>query len=146
MKSLFDTDTYSEIMERLNKLTAESERRWGKMNVAQMLHHSQQPLKVSLGKGNVKKQFFPLAFLFKKSLYNDNPWRKNLPTVKAFKVTTEKDFEEGKKELKKLIDEFLRKKNQTTWQPHPVFGNFTPQQWGQMQYKHLDHHLKQFGV
>ncbi|MCZ4319479.1 DUF1569 domain-containing protein [Aequorivita viscosa] len=146
MKSLFEPETHTLIIERINKLSEKSERRWGSMNVAQMLHHCQLPLKISLGKGNLKKQFFPLAFLFKKSLYNDKPWRQNLPTAKAFKITESKDFAEERTMLTALIDEFHTKKNQSKWEPHPIFGKFTAQQWGQMQYKHLDHHLKQFGV
>lgn len=146
MNSLFETDSFTQIKNRLNALAPSSERKWGKMEVAQMLRHCQHPLNVSLGKGNIKKQFFPLAFLFKKSLYNDKPWRQNLPTAKSFKITESKDFELEKAELEKLIEEFHRLKNATHWEPHPLFGKFTPQQWGQMQYKHLDHHLKQFGV
>ncbi len=104
MKSLFENEAYSEIKERLNELTKESVGKWGKMDVAQMLHHCQQPLNVSLGKGNLKKQFFPLAFLFKKMLYNDKPWKHNLPTAKGFKITDNKEFETEKYELEKLID------------------------------------------
>lgn len=111
-----------------------------------MLDHCKQPLKLALGKLVLKKQFFPFASLFKKSLYNDKPWRQNLPTVKAFKVAGDKDFETEKAELLDLIDSFHNRKDQKDWNAHPVFGKFTPQQWGQMQYKHLDHHLKQFGA
>jgi len=146
MKSLFENEGYSEIKERANQLTENSERHWGKMEVGQMLYHCQQPLNVSLGKGKIKKQFFPLAFLFKKSLYNDKPWRQSLPTAKPFKTSETKDFNREKVELQKLIDEFHERKNQTVWDPHPLFGKFTPVQWGQMQYKHLDHHFRQFGV
>jgi len=146
MRSLFETESWNEIKNRLNTLNLESERKWGKMDISQMLHHCQHPLNVSLGKGNIKKQFFPLAFLFKKSLYNDKPWRQNLPTAKSFKITEQKDFEPEKIALEKLIDEFHQLKNKTQWEPHPLFGKFTPQQWGQMQYKHLDHHFRQFGV
>ncbi|MDN3724325.1 DUF1569 domain-containing protein [Aequorivita sp. SDUM287046] len=146
MKSLLEAEPLAEIKTRLNALTPISERKWGKMEVAQMLHHCQHPLNVSLGKGNVKKQFFPLAFLFKPLLYNDKPWKQGLPTSKSFKVTDSKDFEVEKATLGQLIDEFHTKKNETHWNPHPLFGKFTPQQWGQMQYKHLDHHFQQFGV
>lgn len=146
MKSLFEDRAYTEIKERLNSLSGKSERNWGTMAIGQMLYHCQQPLNVSMGKIALRKQFFPLAILFKKSLYNDRPWKKNLPTVKSFKATEDKDFETEKKALAALIDEFHQKKNQTRWEPHPVFGKFTPTQWGQMQYKHLDHHFRQFGV
>ncbi len=146
MKSLFDGNTLTEIRDRLNLLNPQSQALWGKMDVGQMLAHCQQPLLVSLGRAQLKPRFFPLAFLFKKMLYNDNPWKKNLPTTKSFKITDPRQFHTEKATLEILIDEFYKRKNEKHWDPHPVFGNFTVQQWGQMQYKHLDHHLKQFGV
>jgi Ca2+-binding EF-hand superfamily protein len=48
--------------------------------------------------------------------------------------------------LNELVDEFNRLDSRDMWHPHPAFGSFTKEQWGQLQYKHLDHHLKQFGV
>lgn len=146
MKSLFDTEALSEIKQRLNTVNANSERKWGKMNAGQMVYHCQQPLNLALGKGNFKKKFFPLAYLFKKSLYNDRPYRQNLPTLRAFKATEDNDFSREKEILESIIDAFHAKKNQTEWEPHPIFGKFTQAQWGQMQYKHLDHHLRQFGA
>lgn len=146
MKSLFDPQNYSEITERFAKLSQTSERKWGKMTVGQMVNHCQFPLKVALKEGELKKQFMPFAFLFKKSLYNDKPYRKNLPTANGFKVREEKNLETERKILMELVEAFHEKKAQTEWTNHPIFGKFTAQQWGQMQYKHLDHHLQQFGV
>jgi hypothetical protein len=79
-------------------------------------------------------------------LYNDSPFRKNLPTAKFLKELEPKDFNVEKAALISLLDEFESKKEQEEWKAHPGFGYFTKQQWGQMQYKHLDHHLRQFGV
>lgn len=146
MKSLFDENAYQEIVQRLQSLSDNQTRQWGKMDVGQMLHHCQQPLNIALGRKKIKKQFFPLAFLFKKSLYNDKPWRKNLPTVSSFKVGEKKDFQTEKEKLLELTEVFHKKKEESKWAPHPVFGKFSPEQWGQMQYKHLDHHLRQFGA
>lgn len=87
-----------------------------------------------------------IRLLFKKSLYNDKPWRKNLPTVKAAKTTEDKDFDQEYATLSKMIEELYQLKNREHWNPHPIFGEFTPEQWGKLQYKHLDHHLTQFGV
>lgn len=87
-----------------------------------------------------------LGKFFKKSLYNDKPWKQNLPTAKSFKVEEDKDFATEKEVLISLIRDFYQEKDKKEWDPHPAFGSFTPEQWGQMQYKHLDHHLRQFGV
>ncbi len=149
MKSLFETGAYNEIIDRLERLNPESQALWGKMNVAQMLAHCKEPLKVPLEKIILKKPNAVMKFLFsffKKTLYSDKPWKKSLPTSKEFIIADARDFEKEKKELMAWVNEFHAEKNKTEWPPHPFCGPFTPEQWGKMQYKHLDHHLRQFGV
>lgn len=146
MKSLFDPTAYEEIKARLEALTNESAPTWGKMNVGQMVTHCQFPLKIALSSKPRKHKWNLIGFLFKKSLYNDRPWKQGLPTAKLAKITDEKDFIAERDKLTSMIDAFHAKKEQTEWQPHPMFGKFTPEQWGQLEYKHLDHHLRQFGV
>lgn len=150
MKSLFDTEAHAEILSRIDQLSDSSEGQWGKMKVGQMLHHCQYPLKISLGKYNPDNKpglmLKLMGKLFKKSLYNDTPWRQNLPTAKGLKVIEEKDFSKEKEILVGLINDFHQERNRKHWDPHPAFGSFTHEQWGRMQYKHLDHHLRQFGV
>ncbi|MEO2051543.1 MAG: DUF1569 domain-containing protein [Allomuricauda sp.] len=150
MKSLFNTEAHQEILERMDALSEETKGQWGKMKVGQMLHHCQFPLKIALGRYNPNNKPNPMlklmGKLFRKSLYNDKPWRKGLPTAKGLRVTEDKNFSEEKAKLIALINDFHQEKNKEEWDPHPAFGSFTPEQWGQMQYKHLDHHLRQFGV
>ena len=147
MKSLFDQSTYNEVRSRLDALTQNSERAWGKMTPGQMLAHCQAPLNIVLEKEDYGfKPNWLVNLLFKKSMYNDKPWRKNLPTAKPLKQTEPRDFTKEKAKLEALLDEFEEQRNRTEWPPHPSFGKFTKQQIGQMQYKHLDHHLTQFGV
>lgn len=149
MKSLFDSETHLEIVQRIDKLNDAAKRQWGKMEVGQMLRHCQFPLKVALGRHKIKKPnpFMKLLYKgFKKSMYNDKPWKHNLPTAPGFKVADQRNFKEEKEKLVGLIDDFHSEKDQKTRNPHPAFGRLTYEQWGQMQYKHLDHHLRQFGV
>lgn len=147
MKSLLTEETHNEIKNRLSKLTETSERKWGKMTVGQMTWHCQYPLKIAIKnkENNSKGNWFVKTF-FKKSLYNDKPWRKGLPTSPQLKTKEPKDFAEESALLKTLVDDFHSLKDREKWHSHPAFGPFTKEQWGQLQYKHLDHHLKQFGV
>lgn len=147
MKSIFEEDTYNEIKERISNLDENTQAKWGKMNVRQMTWHCQGPFNIILGKDHygMKPNWLAKVF-FKKSLYNDKPWRKGLPTAKFLKTQEQKDFNAEKTKLEALLDEAYSQRDKTEWEPHPAFGYFTAQQWGQMQYKHLDHHLKQFGV
>lgn len=147
MKSLFTDEAYQEIVERMGKLNASSKRQWGKMTVGQMTWHCQYPLKLAIeNKENSSKGNWFIKTFFKKSLYNDKPWRKGLPTAPQLKAKEPKDFENESVVLKTLVKDFHALKDRETWYPHPAFGPFTKEQWGQLEYKHLDHHLKQFGV
>jgi len=151
MKSLFTSETLSEIEKRIKKLKIDTKPTWGKMDVGQMLKHCQVPFKIIDGTvvpdskmGMVKKFIFSLM---KPVMYNDKPWKKNIPTGKEF-IFNEAGInsKEEKEKLLQLVQDFHIRNDQTEWPPHPIFGSFTPEQWGKMQYKHLDHHLTQFGV
>jgi len=147
MKSFFQEDVYNELSNRLNDLKEDSTPNWGKMDAGQMVWHCQGPLNIILGHNHygMKPNWFVKTF-FKKMMYSDKPWRKNSPTVPAFKAQKPRDFVSEKSKLVALLDELNTQKNKEQWDAHPVFGELTKEQWGKMQYKHLDHHLRQFGV
>lgn len=152
MKSLFDKDTHAEVQSRIEALSETSTPTWGKMSVGQMCTHCQKPLELAMGKialNSGKKPSFMKRLMFKlykPLMYNDKPWSKNLPTVRDFIIKEEKDITAEKSKLSALISEFHDYTEAHEWPKHPMFGAFTHEQWGKMQYKHLDHHLQQFGV
>lgn len=147
MKSLFDQDGYQDILTRLAKLTPDTQRQWGKMTAAQMAWHCQYPLQLAIKNEDKGVRGNPLVrWFFKKSLYSDKPMRKSLPTASFLVAKEEKDFTTEVTKLQQLITDCHNVRERTQWNPHPFFGDFTPQQWGQLEYKHLDHHLKQFGL
>lgn len=149
MKNLFDKETYTEIRNRLDALTPQTQRLWGKMDVAQMLAHCKEAFKVPLSDKKMPRMFLGLliGWIFKKKLYNESPWKRNLPTAPNFIIKGDRNFEAEKKELVGMIDQFYNGGPEKVGRfPHPMFGSFTPAQWGMSMYKHLDHHLQQFGV
>ena len=149
MKNLFDKDVYAEITNRINSLTAGSQRQWGKMDAAQMLAHCKEAFKVPLSNKKMPRMLIGLllGWAFKKKLYNESPWKKNLPTAPDFIIKDSRDFEKEKQELTDLITKFhIGGPEHVGRFPHPMFGSLTPEQWGQSMYKHLDHHLQQFAV
>lgn len=147
MESLFESQACSQILDRIGRLEEGMQPSWGKMTVGQMVWHCQVPLRVGIENKAPRKKPNPLIkWLFKKSMYNDKPWRKNLPTSPLAKAHDDKDLKAELPELKSLVKEFHALGDRKDWNPHPIFGILTPEQWGQMQYKHLDHHLSQFGV
>ena len=149
MKSLFDKDTYSDIMQRINNLGPQTQRQWGKMDVAQMMAHCKEAFKVPLSDHKYPRIFLGIlmGWVMKAKLYNESPWGKNLPTAPTFLIKDQRDFNTEKKELTELITQFNAAGPDKVGNfPHPFFGKLTKEQWGKGMYKHLDHHLQQFGV
>ncbi len=149
MQNLFETDVYNSILDRINKLSPSSEARWGKMNVAQALAHMTQTFSVPLSEKKLPRMFigYILGPFVKAQLYNDKPWKKNLPTAPNFIIRDERNFENEKQLLLDVVKKFYTAGPAgITKYPHPMFGKFTPEQWGMAMFKHLDHHLTQFGV
>jgi hypothetical protein len=149
MKSLFDKATYDEIVSRINSLSAASQRQWGKMEISQMLAHCKEAFKVPLSETKMPRLFMGrmLGWMVKPKMYGEGLWKKNLPTAPNFLIKDQRNFETEKKELSDLITAFYTKGTGNVGKfPHPFFGAFTQEQWGKSMYKHLDHHLVQFGV
>lgn len=149
MKNLFDKEAFEEITARMNKLTPQTQRQWGKMNAAQMMTHCKEAFRVPLSDTAMPRMFIGrlLGWIFKNKMYDDTPWKQNLPTAPQFIIKDNRDFEKEKRELLSLINKF-HVSNPAVIEKivHPMFGKFTGEQWGKNMYKHLDHHLMQFGV
>jgi hypothetical protein len=150
MKNLFNTSDNKEIIDRIGRLTANSKAEWGKMSAGQMLVHAQRPLQVAFGELKLKRTLIGLLFgnMAKKKLARgEEPFSKNLPTDKNFIVTDQHNVEEEKTRLIALVQKFAQVGPEgITKEPHPFFGIMTTQEWDTLMCKHLDHHLRQFGV
>lgn len=149
MKSLYSPQTLQEIESRIGKLTAESKPVWGKMNSAQMLEHCARGLDLATGRANPPRALIGrlIGSFMKKKFYNDSPWAKNIPTDPSFLVSEFQEFEQAKNRLLTLAKEFSEGgETKCSRHPNPFFGKLTPAQQGLGQYKHLNHHLEQFGV
>jgi hypothetical protein len=146
VKNLFDPVVKQEMIARINRLSPSSQRQWGKMNVSQMLAHVQLPICCAYGTHRVQGSVFLKLFgpLFKGVLYNEKPYSKGLPTDKTYVISGEKDFETEKQNLVSLVNKFSP--DTVVMERHPVFGKLTKEQWSKATWKHLDHHLQQFGA
>jgi len=145
MKSILDRSTSEDVLGRIASLKATQKPQWGQMTVEQMLKHCQQPFifkSRSPKKRSLKRQL--ITWFYKPMMYNSKPFRKHLPVPKAYRVDQTDGFDIERQRLATLIESF---DHQTTSFPeHAIFGVLTPKQWGIGMFKHLDHHLRQFGV
>jgi transposase InsO family protein len=149
MKNLFEAATVAEVKERVSALRAESERVWGKMNAGQMLAHCSVSLEGAVGDRRPPRIFIGrlLGPIAKPDFLSGKPMKHNSPTDKSFVIRDERDFAAERERLLGLIDRFAAGgPGGCTKHPHSFFGALTPEEWARGMYKHLDHHLQQFGV
>lgn len=150
-KSLHNEKDFKEIKNRIAKLSANSKREWGSMDVSQMLTHCDLILQIPLKKIELPKInfFFRAIGIFTKKemqIFN-NGIPHNMPCFQKVIVNFECDFHEAKSKLLETLDEYkAASEKEILPDHHELFGEMKNKDWGFMEYKHLHHHLKQFNV
>ena len=147
--SLFTKAGLDSMLQRIESLRPDSPRQWGKMTLPQMLAHCQPPLRVAMGELPLKRSL--IGFLFgrmaKRKLLSPEPWKHGMPTAPEFRVTDLRDFAKEKSALIELARRFGERGPAALGSHvHPFFGPLTPNEWHALQWRHLDHHLRQFGA
>jgi hypothetical protein len=150
MKNVFDPAVTAELIHRIEQLNPQSPALWGKMSVDQMLAHCCVAYEMAFTdkhpKANPVMRFLLKNFV-KKGVVNEVPYKKNLPTAPAFRIKNEKNFAEEKGRLIAFLEQTLAAGEVGfEGKESPSFGAMTAKEWNNLLYKHLDHHLTQFGV
>ena len=150
MKDIFDYQTIEELKTRVDQLNSNSQARWGKMNVYQMLKHCTENERLMLRQTTFKRLFIGRLFgqmALKSNIKDDAPLDKNSPTHPKLKFTGNGDIEQQKQAWMELLDAYptMNAKDYATF-IHPFFGKMNSEQVGRLAYKHIDHHLRQFGA
>ena len=150
LPNIFTKPVADGVIQRINNLTPTTQGQWGKMAVAQMLAHCCVTYEMLFEDKHPKPNAFVkfmLKMFVKGPVVNEAPYKKNSRTAPAFLITDTKDFETEKKRLINYI-----KKTQELGEAHfdgkesHSFGNLSKTEWNNLFYKHIDHHLAQFGV
>lgn len=150
MKTLFDNSINVEIISRIEKLSPSSKAQWGKMKVEQMLAHLCLSFQANFGIIQLKRDLL-LSTVFKpiarRILLGEKPFKKNMPTDKKVLPKGQVDFSEEKQKVIEMIKKYaIQGPEIISKNPHNILGKITPQQSAFISYKHVDHHLRQFGV
>ncbi len=150
MKTIFDQNARTELIERIGLISEANRAEWGKMNVFQMVKHNTYWNGWILGTDPhayrqewLGKIFGKIAL--KSMIKNEKPFDKNVPTSEQFKVRDLTcDLEAEKAKWISLIHAYESFDNPDFI--HDFFGKMSREQIGILAYKHTDHHLRQFGV
>lgn len=150
LPSIFQADICEQVIARIEQLTHTTQPQWGKMNVAQMLAHCNVTYEMVYEDKHPKPAALLrliLKLMVKPTVVGEAPYKHNSRTAPQFLVSSEKDFTQEKSRLIHYI-----RKTQQLGKDHfegkasHSFGALTSTEWNNMFYKHLDHHLRQFGV
>lgn len=148
-KSIYSKGAIEEISTRMNDLQADQLPLWGSMNPTEMLVHCNLANAAILASPkttqspSMKQRLYKFIFFHVKK---DFP--KGARGAKRFDVkgkVDEKTFEEEKSKFQHLLSKFAHLDRKLEAQ-HPIFGALSHNYWGKFVWKHLDHHLKQFGL
>lgn len=151
MKSIRNARDRAELLRRLRTLTPDSPRRWGRMSAHQMVCHLCDTWRVTLGERDVTPVGNPFARTVVKwlMLYTVVPIPKGVATTEELDQqrggTAPTEFAADVEALAALME---RSAARDTPEPneHPFFGSLSRAQWARINYRHMDHHLRQFGV
>ena len=151
MQNVFDAKDAQEYINRINNLTPETQRKWGKMSVDQVLAHLNVAYDLTFTPEKFPKPSFISKFLLsrfvKSKITNEIPYKQSLPTSPVFIIADERNFEEEKAKLIGNIQRVQQLGREAFEGKENInFGKMTAQGWNNMFAKHLNHHLEQFGV
>ena len=145
--------TAASIKQCLAKIQPDSKRLWGRLTAHEMICHISDPLRDFLKIRNVEPVMPTfLRPLLKFMMLGNLPFRKNALTVKPYLLaanggaTKPVEFEADMQTLIELLDRFTGMDDAFQLGPHAAVGLLTKAQAGRLMFKHLDHHLRQFGA
>jgi hypothetical protein len=149
LPNIFSEEVANEVMARVNKLSPEDTPQWGKMNVSQMLAHCNVPYEMVYENKHRKPNAFMkfiIQLMAKNAVVSEKPYKRSTPTAPAFKIIGDRDFEVEKSRLINYVQK-TRQLGEAAFdgKESHSFGKLNIDQWNNMFYKHLDHHLTQFG-
>jgi len=148
MRTIFEPSACAEVIERFDRLSPESPSNWGRMDAPRMVCHVADALRQALGEINANLVKSPLAvFPFNWLLIHVLPWPKGKArSPSEFLERKPATWEADVAECKRLIRAAHSRGADADWPISPTFGRISGRSFGVLVYKHLDHHLRQFGV
>jgi hypothetical protein len=148
MKTMWDASCQRDIRDRIARLSPAHKGEWGKMSAPQMVCHLAESLKMALGDLPVARKHVPIRYPpLKQLIVYIAPFPKNVPTAPELVARPPRAWNADVADLQSLVDRFVARQSETApWAEHPAFGRLSRRAWGVLVYRHMDHHLRQFGA
>jgi hypothetical protein len=145
-RSITNPEDFNPLIERLGRLRPDGKAGWGTLDAPRMLCHLADGLRVALGELPTVPQHSWLSrtlgrFVVVHTGFKPPPGKvQTAPEMLTSRPATWQSDVDACKQLA------ARVASGAANAVHPAFGPLSPQEWGQLSWKHIDHHLRQFGV
>ena len=147
MKTMWDAGARREIRDRIATLTWDRRGAWGSFTAPKMVCHLAESLKMALGELPVQPKRVPIRYPpLKQLIVYVLPFPKGVPTAPELLARQPKEWSADVADLQSLVDRVATLGPGAQFADHPAFGRLSRRAWGVLMYRHMDHHLRQFGV
>jgi hypothetical protein len=148
MRSFWQQDAREEAVARLERLAPDAPAAWGRFDAPRMVVHLTDALRMTFGDLPTQPRNFPLlrTFPLKQLVIYVLPFPRGAPTARELLERVPGDWASERRECRALIERFATERRDRDWPTHPAFGRLDAQGWGVLACRHVDHHLRQFGV
>jgi hypothetical protein len=144
--TIFDADRRAALIARLDRLRPDATPRWGRFDAARMIAHLTEAFRMAAGELQAPRKLMPFRPLVRWLMLYMLPFPKGAPTAPALLARRPTDWDADLARLRGVIDAVRAPTPDASTPEHPIFGAMRARDWGVLMYKHVDHHLRQFGV
>ena len=147
MKSIWQDEATRKLHERVGRLAWNAPAQWGSFTAPKMICHLADSLKMAMGDLKVASKRLPIRFTpLKQLIIYVAPFPKGAPTAPELLARAPKEWASDVGDVQALLDRAASARTTETWPEHPAFGALSTRAWGVLIFRHMDHHLKQFGA
>lgn len=147
MKSIWQDEARRELNDRVGALAWDRSAEWGKFTAPKMICHLAESLRMAMGDLTVKPKRLPIRYPpLKQLIIYVAPFPKGAPTAPELLARAPSDWTHDVADVQALLARAGSARTTESWPEHPAFGKLSRRAWGVLIYRHMDHHLKQFGA
>lgn len=147
MKTAWNLSDRRQLQQRVSTLRPEARGRWGSMTAPQMVAHLADSLRMAVGDLVCAPKASPIRYTpLKQLIIYWLPFPKGVPTAVELITRAPASWQAEIDAVNSLLEQFARRDRHDKWPDHPAFGRMHAGSWGVLVYRHMDHHLRQFGV
>ncbi len=144
--TLLDAGDRARIVERLRRVRPDAKPAWGRLDAPRMVCHVADSMRVALGDVATKPTHnFVTRTLVRFLVIHTGfaPPRGKVETAPEMLASQPTSWDADVAACAALLD---RVGGGTCTAVHPAFGPLSPREWARLSWKHVDHHLRQFGA